>query len=176
MEDLLPASFPRLFRLPHAQESVFQPGAPGRRLAPHPFCSSSSLVKASLLSMRRRAGAVGGSGRWRRHAHGRRGLVLVVDGDARGDGEAGLDLVVLLDDGAAGAPVRRAAVTHGAAGDLEAVADLGTLHHGVDPAAAGEPRKQAVDHTLRIHQVRCRHRGVAHAVRRLADHCSLFWN
>ena len=44
---------------------------------------------------------------------------------------ADADLVVLLDDGAAGAPVRRAAVVKPAALDVVALTDLAALEHRI---------------------------------------------
>lgn len=55
-------------------------------------------------------------------------LVALGDGTLR---EASLDLVVLLDEGAAETPVADAAVTHAAALNAEPLTDLTSLHHGV---------------------------------------------
>lgn len=49
-----------------------------------------------------------------------------------------LDLVVLLNERAAWAPIRHAAVVESAACDVIALSDLGSLQHAVDPSATSE--------------------------------------
>lgn len=82
---------------------------------------------------------------------------------------AGLDLVVLLDEGAARAPVGRAAVGGAVARDAEPLADLGPLHHNVDPSATREALDGGKHQAVRVHGVGALHGGVAHAVGGLAE-------
>lgn len=63
------------------------------------------------------------------HLHARLRLVCLLYG--RGVSLPDLDLVVLLDDGAAWAPVRDAAVVEAAALDVVALPDLAALEHRV---------------------------------------------
>ena len=65
------------------------------------------------------------------HDHALLGRLVGLDDGALGAGGAGNDLLVLLDQAAARAPVGDAAVAKVAALDAEAVSDFGSFHHGV---------------------------------------------
>ena len=122
------------------------------RIASRPYVLLSHTVGKPSGVVRARRSVLGGLG----HLHARLGLVALGGGVA--GGHASLDLLVLLDQGAAGAlekktsvrgarewgrcgtyPVRHAAVARAVALDAELLADLGALHHyvaGDEPLAA----------------------------------------
>lgn len=118
------------------------------------------LVVRVALRLRRR---ICGRGRRLGDDHAGLLLVLVVDG-AGGGAQAGLDLVVLLDDGAAVAPKRRAAVAEAGPRDAEALADLGPLQHRVHPVEAREEAQPAVDQAVAVQVLGRLHGRVAEAL------------
>lgn len=83
--------------------------------------------------------------------------------------ETGLNLIVLLDDGAAVTPKGGAAVAKAASGDAKTLADLGALEHGVDPVEAREEAEAAVDHAVVV-EIRGRlHGWITETFRGLTD-------
>lgn len=82
---------------------------------------------------------------------------------------AHLDLVILLDQRAARAPVRNAAVVEAAAFDLITLADLASLHQRVNPSATSEAGNEAVDHAVAVHHVGRLHRGISNPFGGLAE-------
>lgn len=91
-------------------------------------------------------------------------LLRLVSLDNRSRRQTCLHLLILLDERAAPAPVAHAAVGAARALDTEALADLATLHHGVDPAAAGEPGDAAHEQAVCVDGLVRLHGGVAHAL------------
>jgi len=133
-------------------------------------------------------------GLWLWHMHAGLGLVALDDG--RCVLLPVLDLVVLLDEGAARAPERHAAIVASAALDVVSFADLTTLDHGVTtgsvfvshgrifeggsiakskakranlhPSAASEASDTTVDQAVRVQHIGALHRRVANPLRSLA--------
>lgn len=143
------------------------------------------LLEASLLRLDAGLLLLG------RHVHALLlGVVALGDGTL---GEAGLDFLLLLDEGTAAAPVAGAAISHAAALDAKLLSDLTTLHHGVaiaksvrgaekngnqlgvfvclHPTAASDALDAAEDHTIAVAGVGRLHGRVSHAVGRVAEHC-----
>lgn len=98
--------------------------------------------------------------------HSRRSLVFLHD---RAPGHPHLDLVVVLNDGAARAPVRSAAVLEARAADAKVFADFLALEKGVDPSTSGQAMYGAEDHAVRVAAFIRLEGRIAEALRGLAD-------
>lgn len=88
-------------------------------------------------------------------------LVALGDGPLR---EARLDLVVLLDQSTAEAPVTDAAIVHATAFDAESLTDLTTLHHGVNPATASHTVDRAEYKSIAVAGIGSLHSRVSHTI------------
>lgn len=116
------------------------------------------------------------------------GLISLGDGSLS---KTGLDFVVLLNQGAAWAPVSGTAITHAASLDTESLTDLASLHHGktvkervshlfmrelfwvlgggdLHPAAASEALNETKEHAVAVEVVGSLHGRIVHSIRGLS--------